>query len=96
MRITDLQDDPRRMNNVTVDPDLCMGCMKCIRTCTFDVYEWDPVKKLSTAAYPEGCVSCYQCMFFCPAGAITVKEAELAFYDQLYDPLGMNDQESEA
>lgn len=32
MRITDLQDDPRRMNSVTVDPDLCMGCMKCIRT----------------------------------------------------------------
>jgi NAD-dependent dihydropyrimidine dehydrogenase PreA subunit len=70
--------------------------MKCIRTCCYDVYEWDPEKKLSTAAYPEECVSCYQCMFFCPAGAITVKEAELAFYDQLYDPLGMNDQESEA
>ena len=91
MRITDLQDDPRRMNNVTVDPDLCMGCMKCIRTCCYDVYEWDPVKKLSTAAYPEECVSCYQCMFFCPAGAIKVDEAPLAFYDQLYDPLGMND-----
>jgi NAD-dependent dihydropyrimidine dehydrogenase PreA subunit len=96
MRITDLKDDPRRMNSVTVDPELCMGCMKCVRTCCYDVYEWDPEKKLSTAAYPEECVSCYQCMFFCPAGAIKVKEAELAFYDQLYDPLGMNDQEREA
>ena len=91
MRISDLQDDPRRMNHVTVDPDLCMGCMKCIRTCCYDVCEWDPVKKLSTAAYPEECVSCYQCMYFCPAGAIKVEEAKLSFYDQLYDPLGMND-----
>ena len=66
MRISDLQDDPRRMNKVTVDPDLCMGCMKCIRTCCYDVYEWDPVEKMSTAAYPEECASCYQCMYFCP------------------------------
>ena len=45
------------------------------------------------AAYDEECVTCYQCMYFCPAGAITVTEAELAFYDQLYDPFGMNDTE---
>lgn len=93
MRISDLQDDPRRLNSVTVDTELCMGCMKCIRTCCNEVYEWNPAERLATAAYPEECVSCYQCMYFCPAGAITVKEAELAFYDQLYDPLGMNDLE---
>lgn len=91
MKKSDLQDDPRRLNNVIVDPELCMGCKKCLRTCCHDVYEWDEAEHMSKAVYTEECVSCYQCMYFCPAGAITVKEAELAFYDQLYDPLGMND-----
>ncbi|RHD73339.1 4Fe-4S dicluster domain-containing protein [Olsenella sp. AM30-3LB] len=91
MKIEDLQEDPRRKNLVTVDPELCMGCKKCLHTCCYGVYEWDPENKVSVAAYDEECVACYQCMYFCPAGAITVKEAELAFYDQLYDPVGMND-----
>lgn len=93
MRIEDLREDLRRLNHVTVDPDLCMGCKKCLHTCCYDVYKWDPEKKVSVAAYEEECVTCYQCMYFCPAGAITVTEAELAFYDQLYDPFGMNDTE---
>ena len=68
-----------------------MGCQKCIRTCCYDVYKWDKEKKLSTAAYSEECVECYQCMFYCPAGAIKVEAAQLAFYDSLYDGLGLND-----
>lgn len=93
MKRSDLIDDPRRLNNVTVDQDLCMGCMRCLRTCCHNVYEWDREENAATAAYPEECVTCYQCMYFCPAGAIKVTEAELSFYDQLYDPLGMNDTE---
>lgn len=91
MNILDIKDDPRRLNTVTVDHDKCMGCMSCMRVCCYDVYEWDPVERLSTAAYPEECVNCYQCMYYCPAGAIQVTQSELAFYDPLYDPFGLND-----
>ena len=48
-------------------------------------------KRLAIAAYPEECVECYQCMYYCPSGAITVEAAQIAFYDPLYDRLGLND-----
>ena len=57
MRIEDLREDPRRLNHVTVDPDLCMGCKKCLHTCCYDVYKWDSEKKVSVAAYEEECVT---------------------------------------
>ena len=50
-RIRKMGEDSRRLAKVTVDPDLCMGCQKCIRTCCYDVYKWDKEKKLSVAAY---------------------------------------------
>ena len=53
MRSEDLREDPRRMNHVKVDPDLCMGCKKCLHTCCYDVYKWDAEKKVSVAAYEE-------------------------------------------
>ena len=43
-RIRKMGEDSRRLAKVTVDPDLCMGCQKCIRTCCYDVYKWDKEK----------------------------------------------------
>ena len=91
-RIRKMGEDSRRLAKVTVDPDLCMGCQKCIRTCCYDVYKWDKEKKLSVAAYSEECVECCQCMFYCPAGAIHVEPATVAFYDPVYDSLGLNNE----
>lgn len=91
MTIKEMGDDARRLAKVTVDPELCMGCQNCIRTCCYDVYKWDKEKRLATAAYSEECVECYQCMFNCPAGAIQIEAATLAFYDSIYDGLGLNE-----
>ena len=91
MTIKEMGEDRRRLATVTVDEDLCMGCQKCIRTCCNDVYKWDKEKRLAIAAYPEECVECYQCMYYCPSGAITVEAAQIAFYVPLYDRLGLND-----
>lgn len=90
MTIKEMGNDARRLAKVTVDKDLCMGCQKCIRTCCYDVYKWDKENRLSIAAYSEECVECYQCMYYCPAGAIKIEAAELAFYDSIYDGLGLN------
>ncbi len=91
MNIKEMIDDPRRLHKVKVDGGVCMGCMKCVKTCCYDVYKWDKEKKNPVAAYPEECVGCLQCMFFCPSGAITVERGELAFFDPIYDPCGLNE-----
>lgn len=90
MNLKEMGNDLRRLAKVTVDKDLCMGCQKCIRTCCNDVYKWDKENKLAVVAYPEECVECYQCMCYCPSGAIKVEAATMAFYDTLYDGLGLN------
>lgn len=90
MTLREMGDDQRRLAKVTVDSDLCMGCQKCIRTCCYDVYKWDKENRLAVPAYSEECVECYQCMYYCPSGAIKIEAAELAFYDSIYDGLDLN------
>ena len=93
--LRDMKDDPRRLHHVSVDHDKCMGCQRCIHACCYDVYKWDKENKWPIAAYSEECVACLQCMYYCPSGAITVKQASLAFFDALYDPFGLNDVKNE-
>ena len=81
----------KRLHRVSVDQEKCMGCQQCIRHCIYDVYKWDEKEKVSVAAYSEECVACMQCAYFCPAGAITIKQGTVAFIDPLYDPFGLND-----
>lgn len=83
--------DPRRLHKVTVDAAKCMGCRRCVHVCNYNVYRWDAQANQSVAAYPEECVACLQCMYYCPAGAIEVEEAPLAFIDPIFDAFGLND-----
>ncbi len=93
--LRDMKNDPRRLHQVTVDPQKCMGCKRCLKACAYDVYKWNEEKHVSEAAYSEECVCCTQCAYFCPAGAITIKQASVAFFDSLYDPFGLNNEKKE-
>lgn len=88
----ELADDPRRLHKVSVDLNVCMGCQSCARVCCYGVWEWDDQTRTPTPAYSEECVACLQCMYFCPSGAIDIKQASISFFDLLYDPLGANDE----
>ena len=91
MTIKEMNEDVRRLHKVHVDETLCMGCMRCVRHCCYDVYKWNSKEKLPEAQYSEECVGCLQCMYYCPSGAIYVEEGTVAFYDPIYDPFGLND-----
>jgi heterodisulfide reductase subunit A-like polyferredoxin len=59
-----------------VDPQLCVGCLTCVRICPFDVPKVKPdyngVGNISGAAYIEAavCHGCGTCASECPAQAI--------------------------
>jgi NAD-dependent dihydropyrimidine dehydrogenase PreA subunit len=93
MELKEMKNDTRRLHKVKVNNDVCMGCMKCVRTCCYGIYKWDKENKQPIAAYPEECVACLQCMYYCPSGAIEVEQATLAFFDPLYDTLGLTPKE---
>lgn len=55
----------------TVDNNLCVGCLTCVRVCPFEVPK---IKKGDTTAYIDGdCQSCGLCIVECPAKAISFK-----------------------
>ncbi|MFO7942851.1 MAG: FAD-dependent oxidoreductase [Anaerolineales bacterium] len=62
-----------------VDPDLCVGCLTCVRTCPFHIPEIDPDKtgvgELGGAATidPSLCHGCGTCTSECPANAIQLQ-----------------------
>jgi len=90
MDIKEMKNDPRRYHKIKVNGDKCMGCMKCMKTCCYDVYKWDKVNKQPIPAYTEECVSCMQCVHFCPARAIELEKATVAFFDPFFDPFDLN------
>ena len=71
---------------IRVDPELCMGCMVCVTTCSLANYgvasfELSNMNILSTSrydydAYAVPCEQCTDptCMRYCPCGAIYVDE----------------------
>lgn len=53
-----------------VSPDLCVGCLTCVRVCPFEI----PVINNDNVAYINGdCQSCGICVVECPANAIGFK-----------------------
>jgi NADPH-dependent glutamate synthase beta chain and related oxidoreductases len=55
----------------SVDDNLCVGCLTCVRICPFEVPK---IAKGNTTAYIDGdCQSCGLCIVECPAKAIRFK-----------------------
>lgn len=77
---------PMTKGHLTVDTELCMGCMVCVVTCSLENYEvgsfeLSNMRMLSTNkydfdAYAAPCEQCADplCMRYCPCGAIYVHE----------------------
>jgi heterodisulfide reductase subunit A-like polyferredoxin len=65
-----------------VDPELCVGCLTCVRVCPFDVplinHEQDGVGGIHGAAFiePTVCQGCGNCVAECPAKAIHLAHFE--------------------
>jgi NAD-dependent dihydropyrimidine dehydrogenase PreA subunit len=57
---------------ISINPDLCIGCNKCIEVCQVDIFIPNPEKKNPPiVAYPEECWYCGCCVDECPKqGAI--------------------------
>lgn len=71
---TAVKEAQRCMNcgaGATVDDNLCVGCLTCVRVCPFEVPK---IQKGDTTAYIDGdCQSCGLCIVECPARAISFK-----------------------
>ncbi|KAG9395158.1 4Fe-4S dicluster domain [Carpediemonas membranifera] len=60
-------------SKVTVDPSRCIGCGKCVRTCTTGAMRMGDTH---IAERGPGCVGCYACYHSCPKGAIKMRYAD--------------------
>jgi heterodisulfide reductase subunit A2 len=56
-----------------VDPNLCVGCLACVRVCPFGApyFNKDGISEI----VPAKCQGCGICPSECPAGAITLKHS---------------------
>ena len=83
--------------SVARDPDKCILCGKCVRTCgeiqtvaAIDFVQRGKQMVVATAWKPglsdTGCVNCGQCVTACPTGALTEVSHVRAVLDVLRDP----------
>jgi electron transfer flavoprotein alpha subunit len=72
------------MSGLVVDPEKCVGCGLCVRTCTSGGIEVTD----RLAHVTDGCISCGMCVDGCPTGALAIqKEAtstDLASYTDVW------------
>ena len=57
-----------------LDQDICTGCGICVAICPQDVLRMDETSKKAVITYPQDCVACWGCEFFCPVNCIEVLE----------------------
>jgi len=60
------------------DPKRCIQCQVCVRQCSNDVHEHNAEEGTITTDSSR-CVGCHRCATLCPAGAISIRQAELEF-----------------
>lgn len=61
---------------VSIDPDQCMLCGRCIENCSYGVFhnEGDRI-----AVNPRNCTACHRCIAMCPRDAISLEEKPLDY-----------------
>ncbi len=55
-----------------LDQETCNGCGTCFACCPQDVFRMDEKTGKAVIEYPEDCVACWACEFFCPVNCIEV------------------------
>jgi len=55
-----------------IDGTKCNGCGICVDICNMDVLRLDTSSSKAYIAYPEDCMTCYECALRCPEEAIKV------------------------
>lgn len=63
-----------------IEPDVCIGCGICAKTCPADVIRMDPETGKAFPRYPEECVVCCCCLEDCPTKAIVMTASAPAVY----------------
>ncbi|MBI4322444.1 MAG: 4Fe-4S binding protein [Chloroflexi bacterium] len=56
----------------TLDEELCNGCKICVDVCPEDVLRMRDEDRKAQIRYPQDCVACLLCEYFCPVKAIEV------------------------
>lgn len=62
------------MSVIRYDLDRCVGCRRCVDICPMDVFRFNEEKRKSVIAYPEDCITCGQCFFYCPANSLAISD----------------------
>lgn len=62
-------------NPISIDPDVCTGCNRCVNTCEMDLFLPNEEKgKPPVVQYPGECWYCGSCVMECPEkGAIRLR-----------------------
>lgn len=56
----------------SLDTELCTGCKVCFDVCPEDVFRFREDERKAYMAYPQDCIACQMCEWFCPVKCITV------------------------
>ncbi len=57
-----------------LDEQACTGCEICVKICPEDVIYMKADGKKAYVRYPEDCVACFACEFFCPIECIQISK----------------------
>lgn len=79
-----------------INPDLCIGCDKCVKICPRDVLELEPKTQVAHVARRDDCIQCRACDKACPTQALRMYERggpapriNMPDLDEYYQPKGI-------
>jgi len=80
----------------SINPDLCIGCDKCVKICPRDVLELEPKTQVAHVARRDDCIQCRACDKACPTQALRMYERggpapriNMPDLDEYYQPKGI-------